>query len=194
VLKAVTATVVWVYLFAASVTMAADKDNLRKTQKGLHFTVPDDWPIEKRGGVLAPVPVEEYVLKHFKAIYAEIESLNKSIEDQTAEDGNSLDDFKRSVAREFDKITESIHYLKSDMHDKQDASVDTYGSAELEDIQVKIETLERGIAQRLELIEGQLKSIEEGKEDFRSLQFNLEVLDEKLKFLSEEFDQHKRQR
>ena len=49
---------------------AEEQGESLRTQKGLRFTVPEDWPIEKRGGGLAPIPVEEYVLKRFKEIIA----------------------------------------------------------------------------------------------------------------------------
>jgi len=38
-----------------------------KTRNGLNFQVPEDWPIEKRGGIVAPIPTEEYISIKFKA-------------------------------------------------------------------------------------------------------------------------------
>jgi len=38
-----------------------------KKMKGLHFQVPEDWPIEERGGIVGPIPTEEYIAIKFKA-------------------------------------------------------------------------------------------------------------------------------
>ncbi len=39
-----------------------------KTKENLHFELPPDWPVEKRGGLVAPIPIEEYLAKRFKMI------------------------------------------------------------------------------------------------------------------------------
>ena len=46
---------------------AEDQNNVRSV-KGLKFNVPEDWPIEERGGMLGPIPIEEYIAKKFNAI------------------------------------------------------------------------------------------------------------------------------
>lgn len=50
---------------------------VRKTSQGLHFNVPPDWPIEERGGVVAPIPIEEYLAKKFGAIEARLQALEQ---------------------------------------------------------------------------------------------------------------------
>ncbi len=37
-----------------------------KTKEGLIFRVPEDMPIEKRGGIIAPIPFDEYVSRKLK--------------------------------------------------------------------------------------------------------------------------------
>ena len=37
----------------------------------LNFQVPEDWPIVKRGGLMTPIPTEEYVSIKFKEIETE---------------------------------------------------------------------------------------------------------------------------
>jgi len=51
-----------------------------KEQEGLRFDVPEDWPIEKRGGVVAPIPVDEYLVIKFKEVDKKIEALSDEIE------------------------------------------------------------------------------------------------------------------
>ena len=57
-----------------------------KTKEGLVFRVPEDMPIVKRGGILAPLPFDEYVYRklkqmdnHIKRIESRIEAVEKKI-------------------------------------------------------------------------------------------------------------------
>ena len=62
---------------------------VRKTEDGLHFQVPADWPIEKRGGVTAPIPIEEYLSRKFKGVETQVQALEQRI--------NGLDVRQRAV-------------------------------------------------------------------------------------------------
>lgn len=48
-----------------------------RTQQGLHFELPPDWPVEKRNGVLAPIPMEEYLSRKLKGIDGRIEAMEQ---------------------------------------------------------------------------------------------------------------------
>ena len=50
---------------------------VRKTEEGLHFDVPPDWPIEKRGGVIGPIPIEEYLGRKFQALTSQLQALEQ---------------------------------------------------------------------------------------------------------------------
>ena len=56
---------------------------VQKTKDGLHFNLPPDWPLEKRGGVTAPIPIEEYLSQKFSAVSSQLQSLEQRV--------NSLD-------------------------------------------------------------------------------------------------------
>jgi hypothetical protein len=49
------------------------------TQQGLHFKLPEDWPIEKRNGVVAPIPVEEYLSSKTKLLESRIHTLEQQL-------------------------------------------------------------------------------------------------------------------
>lgn len=51
-----------------------DSTYVLKTQDGLTFRVPEDMPIEKRDGVVAPMPFNEY-------IFLKIKQINKDLSD-----------------------------------------------------------------------------------------------------------------
>ena len=70
----------------AGSALAADKPSSEdqsaavvKHEDGLHFKVPADWPIEKRNGVLAPVPLEEYLAKKFGALERRVQQLEQEL-------------------------------------------------------------------------------------------------------------------
>ncbi len=72
------------FVLIIPVSFAAEPENPSKTveiktSKGLHFTVPPDWPIEERNGVVAPIPLEEYLSRKFSAL----ETRLRSVEQQT---------------------------------------------------------------------------------------------------------------
>ena len=66
---------------AHTAASAADKDaaTTRKTESGLHFQLPTDWPIEKRGGVVGPIPIEEYVARKMTSIESRLQGLEQQV-------------------------------------------------------------------------------------------------------------------
>ena len=59
--------------------MSTDKPTVRKSQEQLHFELPPDWPIEKRGGMVGPIPVEEYLAMKFKALDARLQAMEQKL-------------------------------------------------------------------------------------------------------------------
>jgi hypothetical protein len=56
-----------------------ERVTVRKTQERLHFELPPDWPIEKRGGVVAPIPIEEYLGQKFKAVDLRLQTFEQRL-------------------------------------------------------------------------------------------------------------------
>ena len=50
------------------------------TKEGLSFRVPEDMPIEKRGGLLGPIPFDEYTYSKLKQIDTKIQGLNEKLD------------------------------------------------------------------------------------------------------------------
>jgi hypothetical protein len=60
------------------------------TKEGLTFRVPEDMPIESRGGIQAPIPFDEYMYGKFKQMdgrLARIEAQLQKIEELLEEEG-----------------------------------------------------------------------------------------------------------
>lgn len=52
---------------------------VRKTSEGLHFQLPPDWPVEKRGTLVGPIPIEEYVARKFGAMEQRLKVLEQQV-------------------------------------------------------------------------------------------------------------------
>jgi len=58
---------------------AEEPVTVRKSIKGLHFDLPPDWPVEERGGITAPIPIEEYLAIKFKALESRLQVLEQQL-------------------------------------------------------------------------------------------------------------------
>lgn len=50
-----------------------------RTSDGLKFVVPPDWPIEKRNGIVAPIPIEEYLNRKFSGLERKVQALEEKV-------------------------------------------------------------------------------------------------------------------
>ena len=73
------AIVPWLVIGGIKNSYGEDEQETVKMQQGLRFAVPDDWPVEERGGVVAPIPIEEYVVEKFDAIESELEAIRRDL-------------------------------------------------------------------------------------------------------------------
>ncbi len=58
---------------------ARKNPTVQKTADNLHFQLPPDWPVEKRGGVVAPVPVEEYLAMKFSVLESRLQAMEQRL-------------------------------------------------------------------------------------------------------------------
>ena len=64
---------------SAAAEETAERATVRKTKEQLHFELPSDWPVEKRGGTVAPIPVEEYLAMKFKALESRLQTIEQRL-------------------------------------------------------------------------------------------------------------------
>lgn len=64
---------------ASTEDAAHDPVTVEKTKDQLHFKLPPDWPIEKRAGMVQPIPVEEYLAMKFKALEAKLQAIEQRL-------------------------------------------------------------------------------------------------------------------
>ena len=64
---------------AAGAEEKSGEGTVKKTKDGLNFQLPPDWPVEKRGGMTVPIPVEEYLGQKFKALESRLHMLEQQM-------------------------------------------------------------------------------------------------------------------
>jgi len=114
-----------------------------KKSKGLNFAVPEDWPIEKRGGIVGPIPTEEYITIKFKATAEEIRSIKDNLEERVERLNEKLDmlDEKRLD----NNILQPQNSVPSEIDDDQLTEV----LAMLDKLEAKIGRLDRKITNKI---------------------------------------------
>ena len=68
------------------------------TPEGLNFNVPEDMPIEKRNGVIQPIPFEEYLYFKFSKINERLDVIENKIDKLSTSVDQILQQQKESVA------------------------------------------------------------------------------------------------
>jgi len=70
-------------VIVGAVAFAQDADygsaTVRKTKNNLNFQVPPDWPIEERAGMVAPIPIEEYLARKFQNLDLRLRTIEQSL-------------------------------------------------------------------------------------------------------------------
>ncbi len=99
-------------LLAASHAWAAEKDgdgeapaeNPVRVVSGVGFSVPADWPIERRNGATGPIPIEEYMSMKFKRLEDRVRVLEEKLEEKqgdreknTKPEKNRLESYEAST-------------------------------------------------------------------------------------------------
>lgn len=165
-----------------------------KTQKGLRFNVPDDWPVEKRGGGLAPVPVEEYVLKRFKQVQDDLDTLRNDLTARLEACQGDVQAVRTQISQDLEKVDESIRFLQQDVRAVQSqipSASDSEGSEDDEALlNAKMDALRQDLSGVIEDLRQQVEA--KNDEQMRRLLFDFGVLEEKFGLLSEEVQNSKR--
>ena len=64
---------------AAEEAASTESATVKKSKDNLHFNLPPDWPIERRGGITAPIPIEEYLAKKFKELESKLNDMDQRL-------------------------------------------------------------------------------------------------------------------
>lgn len=56
-----------------------EKGHVVKNYRGLQFKVPEDWPIEKVGNAIGPIPIEDYMSRKFAELTERIKKQEETM-------------------------------------------------------------------------------------------------------------------
>jgi superfamily II helicase len=133
-----------------------------KEVSGLRFQVPEDWPVEKRGGVLGPIPTEEYVSIKFKEADKEVQAIKDELSDKINDIQTQLDKMELELIKEMKNAQDQNVTSESGGQDMTDILV------RLDEVESQLGRLDRKLTNKLleiqkefETTNMQLKSVEE---------------------------------
>ncbi len=161
---------------------AAYAQNTKKVGQ-LNFQVADDWPIEKRGGLLTPVPTEEYLTIKLK----EIEKEFLSIRNEFSEGLNGIEADLESITRNLSKETRESQSQSEALGKASKNGAEALSRIEL--LRSKMSFLDKNVAAKILGVEKDLKDINREvefiKDNMDGLQTQIYHLEEKLDYLQE---------
>lgn len=154
-----------------------------KDTKGLNFKVPEDWPIEKRGGILAPIPTEEYVAKKFKAVAEELQAVKDALSAKFDELQSSVKAMEKDFSGELKKVKSQSEGMGAAGQDVSDAaSNQEFLKNELGRLDRKMADETLSLKTQLEQVNSKLSSLEK---KIKEIQVQLYKVDEKVDFIGE---------
>lgn len=114
-------TVFLLFVFGLSVSplwlrAEEEKQATTKTIKGLQFKLPEDWPIEDRGGAVGPIPVEEYLTLRFGKVdnkFIELEARTRTLQEKLGTLTGRVQTLEELLAKINNKLSDVADRLRS---------------------------------------------------------------------------------
>jgi len=151
-----------------------------KSKRGLNFQVPEDWPIEKRGGIVAPIPTEEYILIKFKATEEEFQAIKDDLANKFEELQLSIKNMEINFTKEIQKVQAQTESQATEGGDDLTGILDSLAS-----IKREVSRIERKITNKVAMI---MEKIEEEAMTTRSLEKKIAEFQTQIYKLDEEVD------
>jgi len=155
-----------------------------KSKSGLNFNVPEDWPIEKRGGILGPIPTEEYMVIKFTEVEEEFQVIK-------ADSTTKIEELQLRIDSVEGNLTEEIQKAQALAEDQGGAGEDLNNVlTRLTLLESEIRRLDQKITKKVAVMKSlsgntarTIKSLEEKVEE---LQFQNYKLDGKIDYIFEQ--------
>ena len=175
-----------ILLGSISLIFAAQDNSYAQSSKKvgqLNFQLPDDWPVEKRGGLMTPIPTEEYVSIKFK----EIEKEFQTIKDDFSEKFKDFESDLKSINEDLSKEVKKLQLQRKAQRVAGANLTDIRSSIEL--FKGELARLDRVIANKIKDMQAKLEQINPQikfiKENLDGLQTQIYKLDEKIDYFQE---------
>lgn len=151
----------------------------------LNFQVPEDWPVEKRGGLMMPVETEEYVSIKFKEIEKEFLAVRDDFSEKFSKFESDLKIIEEDLSKKVKKIQTETQAQEGSSADLADIL------SSIEMLKSELARLDRKITNKIRSMQAQLEDMSAGteiefiKENIDGLQTQIYRLDEKVDYLQE---------
>ena len=176
-----------VLLGSMSLIFAGPGGSLAQSSKKvgqLNFQVPDDWPVEKRGGLMTPVPTEEYVSIKFREIEKEFQSVRDEFSAEFTGFQTDLKNIEEDLLKEIQRSQSEDGSQEGPGGNRTEILSDIESlKSELGRLDRKITNKVKEMQAELEKINPQMESIQDNIDD---LQKQIYRIDEKIDFFHEE--------
>ncbi|MBN1870241.1 MAG: hypothetical protein JW847_06690 [Candidatus Omnitrophica bacterium] len=172
----------WSFLLFLALPSSCFAQNTKKVDR-LNFQLPEDWPVVKRGGLVTPVPTEEYVSMKFKDIEKEFQAVRDDF-------SKGLSGFQSDLKSLEKNLSEEIKKNQAE----NAAQAETVGNlinvlSDMESMKSEVGRLDRKITDNLMEVQASFEQmnlkIESLKEDLADIQTQLYKLDEKVDYIQE---------
>jgi len=165
-----------------TIAISSYAENIKK-RNGLNFHVPEDWPIEKRGGILAPIPTEEYISIKFKATEEEFQAIKVDLTSKFEELQLDIKNMEINFTKEVQKVQAQA--------DSQPGSGEDLTSllARINLLESEAKRLDLKITTKVAVMkikaEEALKLTKSFEEKIEALKYHIKILEEEIDYVSE---------
>jgi len=146
----------------------------------LKFHVPEDWPIEERGGLVGPIPTEEYVAMKFDESEKEFSTIRSEIADK-------FDELRQSLKAIELKIEETKAVADSETDPSGPDGGQSGSLSKFEEFESQIARIDRKITNKEVELRSQTGQVELKldalEKKIKNLQAQIYKLDEKIDYL-----------
>lgn len=140
-----------------------------KTEKGLRFSVPVDWPVEEQNGIVAPIPIEEYITRKFRDITTHLERIDRELSIRFNDQGQVI--VREDIFRQLKEINAGLEALSKEaasFKDQRESSKNTESQTK----EVESSVPEKALFEEIKVLKIWLDDIERR---LRSIEFHLNI-------------------
>lgn len=144
-----------------------------KTKKGLRFTVPEDWPVEERAGVVAPISVAEYVTKKFRDIESRLEKIEHDISIELKDAQNERSPAQQDIPRQLQEMNARLESIAQEAAQLKNQGESSGNAASgWKQVESQLNVLDKDMRNEMKLLRTRIEDVERR---LRTIEFHLEM-------------------
>lgn len=182
--KSMNAGMIFVWMLSLAIVMGGFSHAESLTEiKGLKFNVPEDWPIEKRNGIIAPIPIGEYITIKFEAVEEKFQAIKDELLDKFDEVQSELENTEKDLSNEIENV-------RLESSSQEEASTDlTEVFTRFDTLDMEVSRLDKKIINKVTEMQVQFETTAQQigfvEEAIKELQIEIYKLIDDIKYLEE---------